>query len=321
MESKTCQERLGIFKEMGYLHIGGWGITNPNKAFNDQAARGLQMLPGGSKQICGNQDGFFDKKFDRVFDGEAWANAWTTDKLMDRRVKGRGKRVGARDWLPSSHTKDPNGVGTYYGTFIHNMPAMDPTLRGRGLVKHEPPNVKTNPCKKGTGYGYANVALNPYPEHSNEKYAEQRRLDEMVKARHRKAMLNGPLRLNNYPLDYFGPDPFTPVTPGRTYNTRRVPASPKEAFRPAGPGKKDGGCKAGCFSKFPEYRADVYGMRARYPQNVVNKSGKICYPPMRGKSVRQESIVNANVARSIHEQSWRTKRNVVFNELCASVGL
>ncbi|XP_037070434.1 UPF0602 protein C4orf47-like [Pollicipes pollicipes] len=321
MGSKTCQERVGLFKEMSYLHTGGWGISKPNQAFNDQATRGLQMLPGGSKERAANQDGYFCHDFERVFDGEAWASAWTTDKLMDRRVRGRGKQVGARDWLPSSHSKDANGAGTYYGTFISHMPAMDPNPKGRGPLRHEPPNVKTNPSKKGTGYGYANVALNPYPEHANESFAEALKMERQVQARHRQAMLDGPLRLKNYPQDYFGPDPYIPVTAGRTYNIRRIPASPKEAFRPSGPAKKDGGCKAGCFSKFPEYMPDVYGMRVRYPQNVVNKDGKTFYPPMRGKSVRQDSIVNTNVARSIHEQSWRNTRNIVFKKLCSSVGL
>ena len=318
MGERTCQERVGLFKEMGYLHTGGWGITDYYKAINEQAGRGLQMLPGGSKEKAANQDGYFEKTFNRCFAGESWASAYTTDKLMDRRVKGRGKQVGARDWLPSSHSKDPNGIGTYYGTFIGNMPAMDPVNRSRGLLKHEPPNVLTNPCKKGTGYGYAGVALNHYPEHSNEPYAEQRRLEQQTRSAHRKAMLNGPLRLNNFPLTYFGPDPYVPLSVSRTYEMRRIPASPKVAFRPAGPAKKDGGCKAGTLSKFPEYTGDVYGKRNPYPQNVVNKFGKTYYPPTRGKSVRQDSIVNTNVAKSIHEQSWRTKRNVVFNKLCES---
>ena len=321
MAERTCQERVGLFKEMGYLHTGGWGITDFNKAFNDQASQGLQMLPGGSKERSASQDGYFADAFKRCFEGEAWASAYTTDKLMEQRVKGRSRRVGARDWLPPSHSKRPNGTGTLSGTFTSGMPAMDPTERSRGLLKHEPPNVLTNPCRKGTGYGYANVTLGKYPEHANEPYAEQRRLEQQMRAKHSKNMLAGPLRLNNHPLTFFGPDPYLPVGGGRTYEIRRVPASPKTAFIPAGPAKKDGGCKAGCFSKFPEHKGDTYGARAQYPQNVVNKFGKTFYPPARGKSVRQDSIVNTNVTKSVHEQTWRTKRNVVFNKLCTAVGL
>ncbi len=65
MTTKTDMDKLGIFKELGYTTIGDTYKSQGSKPFNVSAGKGRQMVLGGSKVKCGNQVGYFDKKFNR----------------------------------------------------------------------------------------------------------------------------------------------------------------------------------------------------------------------------------------------------------------
>ena len=65
MTAKTDMDRLGLFKELGYTTIGDTYKPPGSKPFNIAAGKGRQMMIGGSKVKCGNQVGYFDKKFTR----------------------------------------------------------------------------------------------------------------------------------------------------------------------------------------------------------------------------------------------------------------
>lgn len=62
------------------------------------------------------------------------------------------------------------GYGSTYGTFAGRIEYFSPKKAEKKASEPPKPNIKTNPSKKGTGYGYANVALNKYPEYKSDKY-------------------------------------------------------------------------------------------------------------------------------------------------------
>ena len=44
-------------------------------------------------------------------------------------------------------------------SFGGKVTRLDPRVKPQGKVKHEPRNFVTNPSRKGTGYGYADVTI------------------------------------------------------------------------------------------------------------------------------------------------------------------
>lgn len=46
------------------------------------------------------------------------------------------------------------GLGSYYGTFAGKMEYFSSKSRDQKAYEAEKPNIKTNPSKKGTGFGY-----------------------------------------------------------------------------------------------------------------------------------------------------------------------
>ena len=70
--------------------------------FNEAAAKGKQILPGGSKTRSALQAGYFSDKFVRVLEGEAY-----TDPIKMRRqyrLKEAKKNIG-KPFLPSNGEK------------------------------------------------------------------------------------------------------------------------------------------------------------------------------------------------------------------------
>ena len=121
--------------------------------------RPMYCSGGQSKSRAANNDGYFEA-FKRGFEGEAY-----TDYLALQRAWQRAndvKRLG-KEWVPSSVGKKRCGVGSPYGNFTTVIPAMS-TEQVEYTKPAELHNFYTNPGKKGTGYGYPNVALNPLPE-------------------------------------------------------------------------------------------------------------------------------------------------------------
>ncbi|CAH2014079.1 unnamed protein product [Acanthoscelides obtectus] len=149
------------------------------------------------------------------------------------------------------------------------------------------------------GCGYADIGINPYPEHAVNRYGTRAKYKEYGRT------LNGPFVSSHYPSAYFGPDPFFKDTekfkPGPVYvprKTKELPALPPGMIIPTGPAKWAGGCKAGTFDKFPEYSHNKYYT----PYEIMNPKKKV--PPRYGPFFPQStgektlftcSIVNENI--------------------------
>ena len=72
--------------------------------FNTAAGKGKQMLPGGNKEKCARQDGYFNDKFGRMFEGEAYSDP--IKQRRQHRMKESQKNLG-KPFLPSSGDKKP----------------------------------------------------------------------------------------------------------------------------------------------------------------------------------------------------------------------
>ena len=63
--AKSDMERLGVFKELGYITIGDAYAPNSSRAFNANAGKGQQMMTCCTKVKSGLQTGYFSDKFNR----------------------------------------------------------------------------------------------------------------------------------------------------------------------------------------------------------------------------------------------------------------
>ncbi|KAL1516848.1 hypothetical protein ABEB36_000694 [Hypothenemus hampei] len=287
-------ERIGLFSEMSYMNGKGYVPLFERHKLE----KGKNMLAGGPKVKCDWQDCYFDKEFKRIFTGEA--------------LRGRGrkpkplafKNISERPFIPPSNMKWHSTPGDWYGTFQGNIEAFGNKLRPRPPFKSDGPNAFTSPGKKG-GYGYANICLNPYPEHSVEKYG--------IKPKYKQHghPLDGPLVVGMYPKAYFEVNPYKDpdkLKPGPTYippKERVFPVLPPGKFIPTGPGKLPGGCKAGCFDKYPEHKADKLKPIRKSKGNLAG----IFYPPAYGdKTFYTCSVINENLRFRINEKNYDSYR-------------
>ncbi|XP_036022396.1 UPF0602 protein C4orf47 homolog isoform X2 [Onychomys torridus] len=164
---KTDMERIGLFSEMEYVTVGDKYVSPFNRPFNEAASKKRQMLPGGSKQMSSLQAGYFDTQFARIFEGEGYVSL---NQVRRRFMMAESKKNLGKAFIPSSGEKKPSGLGSYYGTIGGPVPFFSAQLRPRD--KYQPPgkNLYTNPGKKGTGYGYANVTIGKQLAHSADLY-------------------------------------------------------------------------------------------------------------------------------------------------------
>ncbi|XP_074185935.1 cilia-and flagella-associated protein 96 isoform X3 [Rhinolophus sinicus] len=164
---KTDMERIGLFSEMGYITVGDKYVSQFNRPFNEPASKNKQMLPGGSKEMSNLQAGYFDPHFVRIFEGEGYVslNQVRRQHMMEEAKKNLGKA-----FLPSNGDKKLCGLGSYYGTIGGPVPFF--SVQSKPKEKYEAPgkNLYTNPGKKGTGYGYANVTIGKQFSHSADFY-------------------------------------------------------------------------------------------------------------------------------------------------------
>ena len=65
MAAKTDLDRMGIFKELGYITVGDPYVPPNSKPFNVSASKGKQMLIDGTKTKSAQQAGYFDAQFNR----------------------------------------------------------------------------------------------------------------------------------------------------------------------------------------------------------------------------------------------------------------
>ncbi|KAL8609736.1 hypothetical protein ACOMHN_042775 [Nucella lapillus] len=307
---KSDMERIGLFQEMAYTTIGDRYKSGQN-AFNEAAIKGRQMFPGGSKVNSALQHGYFDVKFNRAFEGEAYSDPVALRRRF--RKEQRKRDIGGRPFLPANGPKMVCGLGNFYGTIGGSVSAMSPLLKGRITPLRVPgKNVITNPGKQGTGYGYANVALSPYPLHSLDPYTSAREKMQAEVTQHKKLLKGGALRLNLYPEDYFQLNPYRidKALPPTRKPKHVAPPGDNKPFRPSSPGKKSGGGKFGTFDPYPTHPPDVYSDKIPRPINVMNSSGKQYGPPPGPKTRPVNSVIAQNVIRSMNIKNYRTMTSV-----------
>ncbi|XP_030757007.1 UPF0602 protein C4orf47-like [Sitophilus oryzae] len=288
-------ERVGLFSEMPYMNGTGYVSPFPKQ----RVEKGKNLLAGGPKVKAGWQDCYFDKEFKRLFTGEA--------------IKGRGlkppppkfKNISQRPFVPAGETKWHGTPGDWYGTFGGRVEALDTKLKPQPPFKREPGNLLTSPGKKG-GYGYNNICINPYPEHSVEKYGVQPKYKDYGRK------LDGPLVLGMHSKSYFERNPFKEpdkFKPGPTYVRpveKERPFLPPGKFIPNGPGKWPGGCHAGCFDKYPEYKPEKYVSIYELTKPKKRTGGNFFPQSYADKSFYSCSVINENVRFRVNEVNYKS---------------
>lgn len=303
---KNDMDRIGLFQEMTYVTIGD-KYKQPGKGyFNEPAGKGKQMLPGGSKDKCAKQDGYFAEKYGRVFEGEGYSDPV---KMRRRHRMEQAKKNLSKAFLPTNGDKAMNGLGTFFGTIGGNVAALSPVGKGKASAKNPLKNVLTNPGKKGTGYGYIPVTLGKYPNNMSDPYDSNKQIIRKELAQHKTQMKAGAFRLNMAPTSFFDGNPYRsdkalpPVRKSASDVSKKDGPTP---FKPSNPGKLLAGMKAGTFDPYPSHSADPYGIKYKRPMHVVNKSGRIFMPTQGPKSTPTTSIANQNVVRSMNCMNHRS---------------
>jgi hypothetical protein len=83
--SNNDMNRVGLFKEMGYITVQDPYVPASKFNFNEAASKGKQILPGpAKKRVTGLQDGYFTKQFPRVFEKEAYSDPIGTRRRQRR---------------------------------------------------------------------------------------------------------------------------------------------------------------------------------------------------------------------------------------------
>ncbi|KAG9272600.1 hypothetical protein AMEX_G13614 [Astyanax mexicanus] len=299
-EGKSDMERVGLFKEMGYISIGDKYTPFLYRAFNESAHKNKQMLVGGSKKKSGLQTGYFDAQFKRIFEKEA-----LTDLIkIQRQYKlEQTKRNLGKAFLPSSGEKKRSGIGSYYGTLGGSIQAMSPLKIPKQPYKSPGKNMYTSPPKKGSGYGYPGVTLGKLDLYSSDPYDRAKDIVKRELIAHKSMLKGGPFRLNLHPKECFDANPYKPDKP--------LPPSKKTEdkkthfgvpFKPSSPSKKIGGMKAGTFDLYPTHSVDPY--IPRKPKTAaLNKELKIFHPSPGPKSTPVKSIISLNVNKFVNSKN------------------
>lgn len=306
---KTDMERIGLFSEAGYTTLGDrYPKVDPSsRPFNDAAYKGKHMLPGGSKARSALQAGYFDSQFKRIMEKEAYSDPVKTRR--QQRMKEATKNIG-KAFVPNAGEKSMSGLGNHYGTFSGPIGAFSPVSRGRKPYTAPGRNVTTNPPKKGTGFGYLGVTLGKYPDHATEVYDKARDLRRKEIMAHKSLLKGGAFKLNLHPQDYFDQNPFRsdrPVGPPKKSAGKLPPVKP---FKPSSPAKNIGGSKSGTFDPYPSHSNDPYTVKTK-KLPTTNKEGKIFHPALGPKSRPTKSIVDQNIAKSIHADNYRSTNQVM----------
>ncbi|KAG5878697.1 hypothetical protein JTB14_029764 [Gonioctena quinquepunctata] len=294
MFGKPDIERLGLFSEMPYMNGKGYVSPFP-KPLVDQ---GRNIMAEGPKMKTALQDCYFDKEFKRLFIAEA---------LKGRGMKKKPPRfqnVSEMPFIPPGDQKLHSTPGDYYGTFSGRIEAFGNIKRAQPPYRGQLRNMMTSPGKKG-GYGYVNICLNPYPTHDKDRYGGKQ------KYKYYGAILNGPMLTSHYPKSYFDPNPFRDppnIKPGPTYvrpKQKTLASIPPGIMIPTGPGKLPGGCHAGGFEKFPEYKPDKY----RNPYELMKQKKRVgeFYPQSTAeKTLYTFSVMRENLRFRMNEKNQAT---------------
>ncbi|KAG8592146.1 hypothetical protein GDO81_000423 [Engystomops pustulosus] len=302
IEGKLDMDRIGLFREMGYISIGDKYVTPFSKPFNEAASKNRQMLPGGAKSMANTLGGYFDTQFKRTFEGEAYS-----DPLKQRRqyrMQQAKKNLG-KAFLPPNGEKKPSGVGNFYGTLSGPVQAFSAQVKPRKAYTAPGKNFFTSPPKKGTGFGYPNLTIGKDFNYSSDNYDISKELMKKEMDSHRSKLKGGAFRLNLYPKDYFDINPYhsdKPLPPLKNKTEKKVTVKP---FKPSSPAKSPGGMKAGTFDPYPSHSNDPYGKRSSKSASVV-RGGKKFQPPAGPKSFPMRSILESHVIKSVNPTNYKT---------------
>ncbi|XP_054239217.1 UPF0602 protein C4orf47 homolog [Indicator indicator] len=304
VEGKSDMERIGLFSEMGYVTIGDKYKSLYMRPFNEAASKNRQMLSEGTKTLSALQAGYFEPQFVRIFEGEAYSNPV---QLRRRYRMAESKKNVGKAFLPSNGDKLPCGLGSYYGTIGGSYAYFSPQLKSR--ERYIPPgkNFYTNPGKKGSGFGYANLTIGEQYPHEPDDYEAERIQAKKAQAEHKRLLKGGPFRLNLYPQEYFDSNPYfsdKPLPPVKKSPPKKLSAPP---FIPSSPAKKLGGMKGGTFDPYPSYSAEPY-VSKQSKAVTTGKEGKVFHPSSGPKSRPVTSIVTLNVTRSLNAKNYKTIR-------------
>jgi len=306
--TKSDMERIGVFQEMGYTTIEDRYKKSSALSFNDQATKGKQMLPGGSKARSALQAGYFNDKFNRVLEGEAYSDPIKIRR--QNRLKENQKNI-AKPFLPSSGDKKPSGLGNHYGTLTGPIGAFSPTEKGKKAYKSPGKNIYSNPGKKGTGFGYVAVTIGKYQTHQPDDYDRCKEIVKRENEDHRRKLKGGAFKLNMHASTYFDSNPYRSDRGLPPLKKEPAKASHVNPFKPSSPGKVPAGMKAGTFDSYPSHSTDQYNVMNNRPVHVVNKSGKIFMPSAGPKSAPVLSTVNHNVSKSVNCQNYKSVTSIM----------
>ncbi|XP_023221118.1 UPF0602 protein C4orf47 homolog [Centruroides sculpturatus] len=277
----SAMKTLGMFSELGYIHDGGYTpVPAVLRQFKDK-----QMLGPGSKMRCGNQDGYFTRYFQRIFDEEAYTDIERIWRLA------RKSPEKTPFFYPPATPKCPSGKGSHYGAFSGPIEYFSPRLIKRSKREKQKPNFYTSPGKKGTGYGYPDLAINK---------TQYKHLDDPYDVRY---LVNWNLDKGPFiaisPNGYFWKNPYKEDTEmsKKIKPPKKIGKMTYLPFLPTACGKMLGGMKDGCFSKYPKHDGDLFKeltAMKRY-KDFRNKENKIFIYPEGPKSTRTVSNVKYNV--------------------------
>ena len=318
---KPALKTLGVFSQPPYSS-DPYVDPNPNIHRDKPNAnlRPMYCAGGHPKTRAGNSDGYFEA-FKRGFEGEAY-----TDYIALQRAWQRAndiKRIG-KEWIPSSVGKKRSGVGSPFGNFTAIIPALS-TEQVELTKPIELHNFYTNPGKKGTGYGYPNVAINPLPEWkpgdvmcSDLNAVSMKEVNE----KHQEMCLGRKVFISQNasgrafdPNPYAGGDPLAPGGPVK--QVFGVDAFPKDmiigpTFYPPNPPKRDGGCKAGTINKYPEYTNEPFKEMSKIlaeQSKVKPIEGNKEWIPTSDTAIEKPtmSVINRNVDLAINNVTRKTR--------------
>uniref|UniRef100_A0A8C2Q103 Cilia-and flagella-associated protein 96 n=1 Tax=Cyprinus carpio TaxID=7962 RepID=A0A8C2Q103_CYPCA len=289
-EGKSDMERIGIFKEMGYISVGDKYTTLLYRQFNDSAYKNKQMLSGGAKSKSALPAGYFDTQFKRIFEREALTDPVKIERQY--RIQQTKKNIV------------PFFCGTlYYGTFGGPVQAMSALQNPRKLNKSPGKNFYTNPPKKGSGYGYPDITLSKTVSHSSDPYDRAKEMLKREIMAHKSMLKGGAFRLNLHPVECFDSNPYKfdkPLPPPKKTEEKKHITVP---FKPSSPSKKTGGMKAGTFHSYPTYSAEPYGTK-KTKSAMMNKEIKIFHPSPGPKSTPVKSIISLNVNKAVNSTNY-----------------
>lgn len=297
---KTDMERIGLFSEMEYITVGDRYESHFNRPFNEAATKNRQMLPGGSKQMSNLQAGYFDPQFTRIFEGEGYVNP---NQVRRQYMMAEAKKNLSKAFIPSSGEKKPNGLGSYYGTIGGPIPFFSTELKPKDKYVSPGKNLYTNPGKKGTGYGYANITIGKQFTHSDDYYDAAKLNYKKEIEDHHRLIKGSPFKLNLYPKDYFDTNPYYLDKPLPSIRKDEKKALVLKPFKPSSPGKKPGGMKAGTFDPYPSHSENPYVVKLE--KEIPGKTEKVFHPPNGPKSRPIESIMALNVKRALNMKNYK----------------